>query len=315
MSKTQIDLSVIIISLSTDKYHTKSSLEITLKSLKPALSKISSELILVDNTTIDDGTCSFAKSYFPEVKYIKRNEVHGFGDNNNFGLKYANGRYVLFLNNDVRFLDNTILNQMVEWMDKNPKVGASTCSLINTDEKTLQGTGGSFPNLFNVFAWMTFLDDVPFINKFIKSMHPMHDISPFGSNEKYYKDAHTQDWITGAFYLVRKEILDKIGGFDEDFDAYLEETDLSFRIKNAGYELYYLPKWRIIHFGGQSYGGENSLIFELKNLKVFFKKHYPKWQLPFLNFTIKLGCLLRIIVFSVFRPNLVKVYAKAFKTV
>lgn len=315
MPKKQIELSVIVISLSSDKYHTKDSLDLTLKTLKPALQKIESEVILVDNSTIDDGTYSLAKAYFPELKYLKRNEVHDFGNNNNFGLKQAGGRYVLFLNNDVKFLDNNTLKEVVDWMDKNLKVGAATCSLVNSDEKTLQGTGGSFPNLFNVFAWMTFLDDVPFINKFIKSMHPMHSISPFGSNEKYYVSEHAQDWITGAFYLVRKEILDKVGGFDEDFDAYLEETDLSFRIKNAGYDLYYLPKWRIVHFGGQSYGGENSLIFELKNLKVFFKKHYPKWQLPFLNLTIKLGCLLRIIVFSIFKPNLVKVYAKAIKII
>lgn len=306
MSKTQIDLSVIIISLSTDKYHTKSSLEITLKSLKPALSKISSELILVDNTTIDDGTCSFAKSYFPEVKYIKRNEVHGFGDNNNFGLKYANGRYVLFLNNDVRFLDNTILNQMVEWMDKNEKAGVVSSALLNPDKKTFQRSGGYFPNLARVFAWMFFIDDLPFSNIFVNSYHP-------GLN--YFKKSHSQDWVTGAFYLVRKEILDKIGGFDEDYDAYVEETDFSYRIKKHGWDIWYLPKWKIIHFGGLSYGNENSLIYELKNLKLFYKKHYPKWQLPVLNIIIKIGCVLRIIIFGLFNPKLAKTYAKAIKTV
>ncbi len=315
MQKKEIKLSIIIISLSTEKYHTKDSLEITLKSLKPALNTLSSEVILVDNSSIDDGTYKLAKSYFPEIKYLKRKSVYGFGDNNNFGLKHATGKYVLFLNNDVKFLDTNTLSEMVDWMNKNEKVGASTCSLLNSDEKTLQGTGGSFPNLFNVFAWMTFVDDIPLLNKLIKSMHPMHSVSPFGSNDDYYKKSQSQDWITGAFYLVRKEILDKVGGFDEDYDAYVEETDLSFRIKNLGYEIMYLPKWKIVHYGGQSYGSENSLIFELKNLSLFFKKHYPKWQMPILKLTIKLGCFLRIIVFSLFRPNLVKVYAKAIKTI
>lgn len=315
MQKKEIDLSIIIISLSTEKYHTKDSLEITLKSLKPALNRLSSEVILVDNSNIDDGTYKMSKLYFPDIKYLRRESVYGFGGNNNFGLKHAKGKYVLFLNNDIKLLDKNTLFEMVDWMNKNEKVGASTCSLLNSDEKTLQGTGGSFPNLFNVFAWMTFLDDVPFLNKLIKSMHPMHSVSPFGSNEDYYKEEHSQDWITGAFYLVRKEILDKVGGFDEDYDAYVEETDLSFRIKNLAYSIMYLPKWQIVHYGGQSYGSENSLIYELKNLKVFFKKHYPKWQMPILNFTIKLGCVLRIIVFSLFRPSLVKVYAKAFKNI
>lgn len=315
MQKKQIDLSIIIISLSTDKYSTKANLEVTLKSLKPTLGKLSSEIILVDNSTIDDGTYTLSKSYFPDVKYLKRSKVYGFSENNNFGLKKAVGRYVLFLNNDVKFLDNKILSEMVEWMDNNPKVGAATCSLLNADEKTLQGTGGAFPNLFNVFAWMTFIDDIPFINKIIMSMHPMHSISPFGSNYEYYKSTHSLDWITGAFYLVRKEILDSTGGFDENFEAYLEETELSYRIHKKGYQLYYLPKWKIVHYGGQSYGSENALIFELKNLKVFFKKHYPSWQLPILNLIIKLGCILRIIVFSLFKPSLVKTYAKAYKIV
>jgi GT2 family glycosyltransferase len=315
MQKKEIDLSIIIISLSTEKYHTKGNLEITLKSLSPALKNVNSEVIIVDNSTVDDGTLKMAREYVPDMVYLNRSEIHHFGANNNYGLKKAKGRYILFLNNDVKFLDDNILKEMIEWMDINSKIGASTCSLFNADGKTLQGSGGAFPNLFNVFAWMTFLDDVPLINKLIKSMHPMHSISPFGQNEEYYKKTQSQDWITGAFYLVRKEVLDKIGGFDENYDAYLEETDLSYRIKKHDWMIYYLPKWKIIHFGGQSYGGENSLIYELKNLKLFFKKHYPEWQLPILSFTIKLGCLLRIIVFSLFKPNLVKTYAKALKTV
>lgn len=315
MQKKEIDLSIIVISLSTDKYHTKDSLELTLKTLSPAIKNVSSEVILVDNTTIDDGTYMMSKKYIPEVVYIKRNKVFGFGANNNIGLEKARGKYILFLNNDVKFLDSKILSEMVDWMDNNKEVGAVTCSLLNSDEKTLQGTGGSFPNLINVFAWMTFIDDIPFVGNLIKSMHPMHNISPFGQNNTYYLKTHEQDWITGAFYFTRKKIIESINGFDEDYDAYVEETDLSYRIKKMGYKVMYMPKWKIIHYGGQSYGSENSLIYELKNLKLFFRKHYPSWQLPILNFIIKLGCFLRIIVFSLFRPNLVKIYAKAFKTV
>lgn len=313
MQKKEIDLSIIIISLSTEKYHTKDSLEVTLKTLKPTLAKIKFEVILVDNSTLDDGTFKMSKSYFPDIVYLKRGGVYSFCSNNNYGLKKAAGKYVLFLNNDVKFLDTSILKEMVQWMDENEEVGASTCSLYNSDEKTMQGSGGAFPDLLNVFAWMTFLDDVPLVNKLFKSMHPMHDVSPFGANENYFKESHSQDWITGAFYLVRKEVLDMVHGFDEDYNAYVEETDLSFRIKKAGYSIMYMPKWKIVHYGGQSYGGENSLIFELKNLKLFFSKHYPSWQLPLLNLIIKLGCILRIVAFSIFKPSLVKIYAKALR--
>ncbi len=302
MQKNKIDLSIIIISLSTVKYHTKAGLETTLKSMVPALKNVSHEVIIVDNTTISDGTLEMVKKYTSNCIYLKRSSVYSFCDNNNFGLKRASGKYILFLNNDVEFTDKNILEEMVDWMDKNPKIGVSTPALLNSDKKTLQRSGGYFPTLFRVIAWMTFLDDVPAINKLFNSYHP---------NLGYFNDKHKQDWITGAFYLVRKEILDKIGGFDEDYNAYVEETDLSFRIKKEGWEIWYLPKWKIVHFGGLSYGNENSLISELKNLNLFYKKHYPAWQLPILNVAIKLGCILRIIVFSFFKPSLVKIYAKA----
>lgn len=297
MQKKQIDLSIIIISLSTDKYHTKYNLEIALKSMAPALLKITHEVIIVDNSTINDGTYEMSNKYIKNLVYLKRNNIYSFCDNNNFGLKKAKGKYVLFLNNDVKIIGNKLFKEMIDWMDKNPQVGASSSALLNSDQKTFQPSGGDFPKLNNVIAWMTFLDN---------SYH--HSIS-------YYNKEHSQDWVTGAFYLVRKSILDKIGGFDEDFGAYVEEVDLSYRIKKTGFEIMYLPRWKIVHFGGQSYGTENSLIFELKNLKIFYKKHYPSWQLPVLNFVIKLGCILRIVIFSLLNPRLSKIYAKAIKTV
>jgi GT2 family glycosyltransferase len=306
MQKKEIDLSIIIISLSTEKYNSKDNLEIALKTLKPALKKIKSEVILVNNSTIEDGTFNMAKSYIEDIVFLKRDKLYQFGDNNNFGLKKAKGKYVLFLNNDIKFLDNNILKEMVSWMDNNPKVAVSSCALSNEDEKTLQGSGGSFPNLSKVIAWMTFIDDLPIINKLFDSYHPQLD---------YFEKTHKQDWVTGAFYLVRKNVLDISGGFDLDYNAYVEETDLSYRISKLGYDTWYLPKWKIVHFGSQSYGTENSIIFEMKNLKIFYSKHYPKWQLPILSFVLKFGCLLRIIVFSLFKPDLVKIYAKAFKTI
>jgi GT2 family glycosyltransferase len=306
MQKNKIDLSIIIISLSTDKYHTKSNLELALNSMKSALSKVNYELIVVNNSTRDDGTEKMCRNIFKDVKYLERNSVFSFCNNNNYGLKKASGRYILFLNNDVEVIDEDIFRDMVTWMDNHQDVGASTSALINSDKKTLQPSGGYFPSLLNVFLWMTFLDNLPFMDRLFDVYHP---------NINYFKSEHDQDWITGAFYLVRKDVLDETGGFDEEYGAYVEEVDLSYRIKQKGFKIKYLPKWRTVHFGGQSYGNENSLIYELRNLKLFYKKHYPSWQLPVLDFTIKFGCVLRMIVFSLIRPKLVKVYAKAFKNI
>ena len=212
----------------------------------------------------------------------------------------------MFLNNDIRVIDENIFKEMIEWMDKNPNVAVSSSALVNSDKKTTQASGGAFPTLSRVVAWMTFLDNIPFFDKVVNSYHP---------NLNYYKKEHSQDWVTGAFYLVRKEVLDMVGSFDEDFEAYVEEVDLSYRIKKQGFEIMYLPQWKTVHFGGLSYGNENSLILELKNLKLFYMKHMPSWQLPLLNFIIKLGCVLRIVIFGLIRPELGKVYAKAYRAI
>lgn len=297
MQKNKIDLSIIIISLSTDKYHTKDQLDVTLKSIAPAIKNLNTEVIVVDNSTIDDGTLEMSQKYIKNLTYLKRNRVYSFCENNNYGVKNARGRYVLFLNNDVKILDTKIFEEMIDFLDKNQDVGVVGPALLNSDSKTLQASGGAFPNLANVVCWMIF---------FNSRYHP---------NLNYYKIKHNQDWITGAYYLARKEVLDKVGVFDEEFGAYVEEVDLSYRIKKSGFDIMYLPNWKIIHFGGLSYGNENSLLFELKNIKLFYKKHYPSWQLPILSLVIKLGCVLRIVMFSILKPKLVKTYAKAFRTV
>jgi GT2 family glycosyltransferase len=306
MKKNEVDLSIVIINFGNTK-------EFTLDCIDSIGSHKNIEIILVDNLSTD-GLDKEIKHKYPHVSYLRRDKAYTFGQNNNFGFRHSSGRYVLFLNNDTKIIDNKMFDEIIGWMDKNKKVGVVTCSLVNQDG-SYQGTGGGFPSLLRVFMWMTFLDDLPLLDKIVKPFHPMHSFSPLGSNKNYYMKIQNLDWVTAAFYFVRSEVFNKVGGFDDDYDAYMEETDLSFKINKLGYENRYLPNWKIIHFGNISYGNENSLLKELKNILVFYKKHYPKWHLPILKAIIRLGCILRIIVFGVLRPNLAKIYAKAIKQI
>ena len=308
--KKEIDLSIIIINFGNTKEYTRKCLA----SLSKAISKLNTEVIVVDNIS-NDGTREMIKKDFPKAIYIRKEEPHGFGENNNFGIKIAKGRYILLLNSDTEIIDENIFVQMTAWLDRNPKVAVCTSALVCEDKKTLQGSGGSLPDLFRVFLWLTFLDDIPFIDRLITPFHPLHPNSFIGRNDSYFTKEHQQDWVTGAFYMIRKEVLKDSGVFDEDFNAYVEEVDLSYRIKKLGWQIWYLPQWKTLHYGGVSYGSENSIVFEMKNLKLFYKKHYPKWQLSILNILIKVGLILRIVLFFVINPKLSKIYAKAYKTV
>ncbi len=304
------DISIVIVSTNIEDLLRK-----CLKSLVPALKSISSEVIVVDNASKDKTPDMVAKE-FPWVKLIRKHENRGFGANNNFGMKVAKGRYVLLLNSDTEIIDKNIFKEMIEWMDSHADVGVTTSALVNPDRKTYQGSGGSFPDLLRVFAWMFFIDDIPGLDNLIKPYHPLHGFSPLNTNEDYFKKEHEQDWLTGAFYMMRKTAMDESGLFDEDFFLYVEEVELSYRFKKNGWRLWYLPKWKIVHYGMVTNGSEKAMIFEMQNIKLLYKKHMPGWQLPILTLILKLGALIRIAIFGILSgPKVAKIYAKAFMAI
>lgn len=304
------DLSIIIISFNTEKL-TRECIESVFKNTKG----IEFEIIVVDNDS-KDGSVQYLKSLETkksQVKVILNKENTGFGQANNQGMKLSRGRYILLLNSDTLVTSN-VLADLVSWMDKNEKVGVSSCALKFPDGR-IQGTGGFFPTLGRVFAWMTFLDDIPGFSGIARSFHPMHGLSPLDRNESFFESEKEMDWVTGAFFMMRRDVYEKAGGFDRDYFMYVEEVDLCFRIRKAGYLVRYLPKWSIIHYGGASSTNEFPLINEVKGLKTFYRKHYPIWQMLPLRILLKLGALLRIFVFGVIRGfGAAKTYAKIFIT-
>ena len=95
----------------------------------------------------------------------------------------------------------------------------------------------------------------------------------------------------------------------------VEEVELAYRFYKAGWESWYLPQWKIVHYGQMTNGSEKATIFEMQNLKLFYKKHYPKWQLVALTITLKFGAFLRILFYSLLDPKVAKIYAKAFASI
>jgi GT2 family glycosyltransferase len=302
MQKSAPQISIIIVS-SKMNY-----LEDCLKTTYTALEGVPNEIIIIDNAS-PDKIGNQIKSIFPQVTVIRRETNGGFGENNNLGIKVAKGKYVLLLNDDTKIVDKNIFKEMIEWMDLHPKVGLSSCALVNPDLKTYQGSGGYFPSLLRVIAWMTFVDDLPLIDNLIKPFHPMHQSSFLNTNEEYFRKPHRQDWVTGAFYLMRKSAVDQVGAFDEDFFLYVEEVELAYRFVKKGWGVWYLPKWKTIHYGMSTNGSEKAVVMEMQNLKLFYSKHMESWKLPILVATLKFGALLRFIIYSLlFKFDTAKTY-------
>ncbi|MFA5750337.1 MAG: glycosyltransferase family 2 protein [Candidatus Shapirobacteria bacterium] len=284
-------LSIIIISYNT--------CDITLNCLKSifqdkGLKQTPFEIIVVDNNSKDDSVKNL-KKLGDKIIFIENKNNAGFGKANNQGLKIAQGNYILFLNSDTIILHSAI-SQSLDWLCSHPESSTCTAQLLNKD-KTIQASGGFFPNLGNVFTWCLSLDDLPLINKIIKPIHP--HTPNFYTHDKFFTKDHPQDWVTGAFMLTRKNILNKIGGFDENYFMYGEELELSFRIKNntLNNQVWYLIGPQIIHLGGASAKNKiDPILNEYRGISSFFKKHKASWQYPIVKLLLKINAFIRAII-------------------
>lgn len=290
-----MDISVIILN-----YKTQNLTLDCVKSVLKYTSDISYEIILVDNNSEDGSIETFREFAKKEklVKVVNSKTNTGFTGGNNLGLAQSGGEFILFLNSDTILNENSI-KKSVNFLKQNPQIGALSCKLQNLDG-SLQTCGGFFPTLPRVFAWMFFIDDIPVLKNLFRAYHP----SP-----SFFNKSHYQDWLTGAFFLTSRRILEKVGSWDKSYFMYVEDVDLSYRIKKAGWKIYFWTGTAIKHIGSASSNSERSILSELKNLKLFYKNHMPSWQMLILWFLLKIGSLLRLVLLGR------RIYAKAIATI
>ncbi len=281
-----MELSIIVINYETPKL--LGDLFNSLENVRNQ-EKLNFEVILV-NVTPDDGSKDMVEEKYPWVNQVVDTRNLGFSGNNNIGLKYATGNYILFLNSDTTVPSGT-LSEMINFMDQNPEVGAATCYVE-------LASGGMDPDCHRGFPtpWASFTYFLGLENLFPKSML-------FGQYHQFYKDfnkIHEIDACAGAFLLLRREVgkeidlktiaagdkpglaanagLEECGGsdlfgtsnlrfgacgrpevgrplwWDEDFFFYGEDLDLCWRIKEAGYKVMFYPHVKITHHKGASSG-------------------------------------------------------------
>ncbi len=254
-----MDLSII-----TVNYNVKEFLQNLIHSIHKAAGSLTYEIIIVDNAS-SDGSVDFISQKFPEVKLIANDRNLGFGKANNQGLKIAKGNYILLINPDAIVSEDTFTN-MISFFENHPSVGLAGCKILNPDGTLQLACRRSFPGPWTSFCKVTGLSNL-FPNS---RLFARYNLTYKDENESYEVDA-----ISGSFMMMKREVYEKTGGFDEDYFMYGEDLDLCYRIQQAGYKVYYVHETQIIHYKGESTrrSGLDETKFFYDAMHLFVKKH------------------------------------------
>ncbi len=298
--ETAVDVSIIILS-----YNTAELLKNCVDSVLQHTKEVNLEIIVVDNNSSDESP-QVAQSYGDKVKFIQSHENGGFSKGNNIGIRVARGRFVLLLNPDTLFIENT-LYRMVIWMDAHHDVAVSSCQLLDANQK-ISPTGGYEPTMLRVIMWAFFLDDIPGISHIVNSYHPRG-----GASSRYAKEFFP-DWVTGAFFMMSHKALEHIGLLDENIFLYGEELEWCIRAKQFGWKVGYTPITKIVHLERKSSKSnpERAILGEIKGLRYIYQKYYPPKYQYLLDIILVLAEFLRVWLWLVrLKPRIALIYLKA----
>ena len=198
------------------------------------------EIIVVDNFS-NDNSANLVESEFPQVNVIRSNVNLGFGKGNNYGSKFAQGDYILFLNTDT-IVQKGAIEKLLNGFKQSNKIGIVGPYLLNPDG-SYQISIMSFPNAWRIFCLFFWLDKLfPSYKLFSDSFMLHADI-----NKKQFVEV-----ISGASLMIKRNLFYELKGFDEEFFMYFEENDLCKRCFDKGYLTLFVPESKVIHFGNQS---------------------------------------------------------------
>ena len=245
-------LSVVILN-----YNVRYFLEQCILSVQKAISGIDAEIIIIDNDS-KDGSCEMVKSFFPEITLIENKVNVGFSKANNQAVAVAKGEYVCILNPDTAVEEDTFKNA-IRFYEKTENIGALGVYLMD-------GTGNFLPE-----------------SKRNLTTPKVSLLKLLGFNTKYYANHLSEtsngpvEVLVGAFMLIKKDIYNEVGGFDEDYFMYGEDIDLSYKITQAGYQNYYLGSTSVLHYKGESTKKDDAYFDRFYGaMQIFYKKHFHK---------------------------------------
>lgn len=234
-NKSRIDVSIIIVS-----YFSKDTISKLIKSIeKNVVSSISFEILIVDNSCSNLEYKELVSSFSKKASVIQAHSNLGFGKANNLASKLAQGRFLFFLNPDTELINDSI-SPMISFFDTHDKVFIVGGNLFSKDDK---------PNPSYSMRGKTLFNDL-FGNSLLGFL-----FSHLLRNDNFNHSNHPieiKGYVSGADLMIRKEVFEKIGGFDQDIFMYAEDAELCFFARKQGGLIYNVPSSKIMHIQGAS---------------------------------------------------------------
>ena len=284
-----MDVSIILVN-----YNTVTLLVDAIDSIIEKTINLKYEIIVVDNNSKDNSQEIISTKYNDDVVYISLLENVGFGRANNEGLRIAKGRNILFLNPDTKLLNNAV-KILSDFLDLHVKVGACGGNLYDEKNQPTHSFQRMFPSI--LFELNSLLLNIPL--RII-----------YGKNPDYnFKDSPVDvAYITGADLMIKRDVLDKIGGgFDPQFFMFYEETELCYRVKKENYRIVSVPDAKIQHLEGKSFEQKKANPKKIRMIynsrAVFYNLCHTKAHTKISNIILKINILFRLFIFYTLRKN------------
>lgn len=273
-----IDVAIVVVSWNVREY-----LADCLRSVCADLirSEVRGEIWVVDNASTD-GTVSLLRDLFPQVHVIANEENRGFAAANNQGMSAAseyNPRYYFLLNPDT-IVRGGAIRELVKCLDERPQAGMAGARLVYGDGR-FQHSGFYFPGLgqlmFDLLPMPARLYNSRLNGRYSRRMYSSH------------RDPFQIDHPLGATMMVRADVAESTAGFDESFHMYCEEIDWSWRVREAGWEIYVVPSAEIVHYGGESTRQvpATSIVDLWRSRAKLYRKHHGRLQLAIASRLVK----------------------------
>lgn len=289
-------LSIVIVS-----FNTKAFLKDCLESLYKHKNEVPFEIIVSDNGSID-GSIEYLQEVEDKynLKLVLNEDNLGFSKGNNVAKGIAKGEYVLFLNPDT-VVHKGVLSTTVNYMQENKDVGAVTCKIVLPSGDLDLDARRSFPTPWVALTHFAALD---------RLFPTSHLFAQYWYGYKSANETHEVEVLQGAYFLTRREILDKVGWFSEEYFLDGEDIDLSWKVKNAGFKLIYLPTTSITHIKKASKKGKRSMrsiLAGVTSMEIFYRKRLSR------NYSFVTNLLVLTAIKILRFVRMIKYYVLSFK--